>query len=171
MIGHVDFEERFAEVLHTLGIENIADRFTWALSGGQAHTTTLAAVLALRPDIVVVDEPVAELDPARAHEIYRQLQELNEQGLTVITIEHHAEFIAQYAKSVVLMADGAPVWHLDIDEAVNRTDELEEHGIPAPQVVQVCSTMGMERAPRDVPTAARMLEDRGLATGMVTALP
>lgn len=169
--GRADFEERSAEVLHTLGIENIADRFTWALSGGQAHTTALAAVLALRPDIVVVDEPVAELDPARAHEIYRQLQELNEQGLTIITIEHHAEFIAQYAKSVVLMADGAPVWHLNIDEAVNRTDELEEHGIPAPQVVQVCSTMGMERAPRDVPTAARMLEDRGMATGMVTALP
>ncbi|NLE98164.1 MAG: ABC transporter ATP-binding protein [Propionibacterium sp.] len=166
--GHPDHAERVAEVMEQLDLEPLAGRFTWALSGGQAHTTALAAVLALRPEIVVVDEPVAELDPARAHEIYRSLQWLNEElGLTIITIEHHAEFIAQYTKSVVLMADGAPVWHLDIDEAVNRTGELAEHGIPAPQVVQVCSALGVERSPRDVDTAASLLTSRGLTAAPV----
>lgn len=161
--GLADHAERTAEVIATLGLEDLAGRFTWQLSGGQAHTTALATVLALRPDILVVDEPVAELDPARAHEIYQQLQRLNEDlGLTVITIEHHAEFVAQYARSVVLMADGAPVWHLPIDEAVNRTQELSEHGIPAPQVVQTCTALGVEFAPRDIPSAATVLRDAGV---------
>lgn len=170
--GHDDHAERTAEVMDQLDLAPLEKRFTWALSGGQAHATALAAVLALRPDVVVVDEPVAELDPARAHEIYRQLRRLNEElGLTVITIEHHAEFVAQYAKSVVLMADGAPVWHLGIDEAVNRTGELQRHGIPAPQVVQVCSAVGADRAPRDVAGAANLLRERGLVPGPVVAEP
>lgn len=161
--GLPDHAERTAEVIDTLGLGELAGRFTWQLSGGQAHTTALAAVLALRPQILVVDEPVAELDPARAHEIYRQLQRLNEElGLTIITIEHHAEFIAQYAKSVVLMAEGTPVWHLPVDEAVNRTEELEQHGIPAPQVVQVGRAAGLGRTPRDIPTAVGRLRENGV---------
>ena len=145
--------------METLELEELAKRFTWSLSGGHTHTTALAAVLALKPEIVVVDEPVAELDPARAHQIYRQLQELNEAGLMIITIEHHADFIAQYAKSVILMSDGAPVWHLPIEEAVNRTAELEEHGIPAPQVVQVCSALDIHPSPRTVGVAREMLRE------------
>lgn len=155
--GHEDHAERSAEVMGTLNLHELGERFTWSLSGGQAHTTALAAVLALRPEIVVVDEPVAELDPARAHEIYRQLRELNDAGLTVITIEHHADFIAEYAKSVILMADGSPVWHLPIQEAMNRTDELEKHGIPAPQVVEVAVALGISDAPRTVSAAADVL--------------
>ena len=157
--GHHDHAERSREVMETLGLEELAKRFTWSLSGGHTHTTALAAVLALKPEIVVVDEPVAELDPARAHQIYRQLQELNEAGLMIITIEHHADFIAQYAKSVILMSDGAPVWHLPIEEAVNRTAELEEHGIPAPQVVQVCSALDIHPSPRTVGVAREMLRE------------
>ncbi|MDO5678014.1 MAG: ATP-binding cassette domain-containing protein [Propionibacteriaceae bacterium] len=161
--GHPDHAQRTAEVIATLGLEDLAGRFTWQLSGGQAHTTALAAVLALRPEILVVDEPVAELDPARAHEIYQRLQFLNEEhGLTIITIEHHAEFIAQYAKSVVLMSDGAPVWHLPVDDAVNRTEELERHGIPAPQVVQVGRGAGLARAPRTIGAAVEQLRAAGV---------
>lgn len=161
--GHADHEARTAEVISSLGLEDLAGRFTWQLSGGQAHTTVLAAVLALRPEILVVDEPVAELDPVRAHDIYQRLRWLNEElGLTIITIEHHAEFIAQYANSVVLMADGAPVWHLPVDEAVNRTDELARHGIPAPQVIQVGRGAGLAQVPRDIPSAVHALHAAGV---------
>ena len=161
--GHPDHVARTAEVITSLGLEDLAGRFTWQLSGGQAHTTALAAVLALRPEILVVDEPVAELDPARAHDIYQRLRWLNEElGLTIITIEHHAEFIAQYANSVVLMSYGAPVWHLPVDEAVNRTDELARHGIPAPQVIQVGRGAGLGQVPRDIPSAVSALQAAGV---------
>lgn len=151
--GLAEHAERTASILNVLGIDHLSDRFVWQLSGGQAHLTALGSVLSLAPDVVVVDEPVAELDPARAHEVYRRLAELNEAGLTVITIEHHAEFIAEYTSSVILMADGAPVWHLPIDEAMQRSDELVEHGIPAPQIVQACRKLGLAHAPRTVDAA------------------
>lgn len=156
--GRADFAERTSSIMTRLRIDHLADRFVWQLSGGQAHLTALASVLALEPRVVVVDEPVAELDPARATEVYERLTELNRtEGLTVITIEHNAEFIARYASSVVLMADGAPVWHLPVDEAVNRADELARHGIPAPQIVRACHELGIREAPRTVEAAATLL--------------
>ncbi|MFN3216165.1 MAG: ABC transporter ATP-binding protein [Acidimicrobiales bacterium] len=135
--GLEDFADRSAEALDQLGIGHLASTFIWQLSGGQQHLTALAGVLAMRPQVIVVDEPVAELDPARAEEVYRMLTRINhELGTTVVVIEHHAEFIARYARSVALMADGALRWHLPTREALGRADELEAHGIPAPQVVE-----------------------------------
>ena len=96
--GMADYRQRTTEAMEMLRITELSDRFVWQLSGGQAHLTALASVLAMRPDIIVVDEPVAELDPARALEIYQRLEILNQQhGITVVTIEHHAEFIAHCA--------------------------------------------------------------------------
>ncbi|WP_277246395.1 ABC transporter ATP-binding protein [Micrococcus terreus] len=156
--GLVDHRERAWEALAMLGITELADKFIWQLSGGQAHLVALAAVLAMRPRLMVVDEPVAELDPARAEVIYERLTELNEQhGITVVTIEHHAEFIARYAHSVVLMADGAPRWHLPVDEAFARSDELERHGIPAPQTVRAVRALGLPSSPRTVAAATVQL--------------
>ena len=156
--GHADYRERTEEALAQLGISHLREKFVWQLSGGQAHLVALAAVLALRPEVIVVDEPVAELDPARAREIYLRLRDLNERhGITVITIEHHAEFIAEFARTVVLMADGAPVWHLPVQEAMNRHADLAAHGIPAPDVVALSAAVGADPVALDVPGAVGAL--------------
>ena len=160
--GLADYAERTAEAMELLGIAHLSDKFVWQLSGGQAHLTALAAVLALRPSIIIVDEPVAELDPARAREIYLRLRELNDRGITIITIEHHAELIAEFAKSVVLMADGAPVWHLPTQEALDRSDELAQHGIPTPPMIDVARTLGARHVPRSVPSAVSWFREREL---------
>ncbi|MFV0285935.1 MAG: ABC transporter ATP-binding protein, partial [Demequina sp.] len=160
--GMPDYAERATEAMEMLGISHLADRFVWQLSGGQAHLTALASVLAMRPRIIVVDEPVAEVDPAGAHALYERLTELNQvHGITVIVIEHHAEFIAQYAKSVVLMHDGAPVWHLPAPQAAARAAELAAHGIPAPQIVAACEGLELAAAPRTVDEAAAVLRTAG----------
>ena len=162
--GMVDHAERALEAMETLGISHLADRFVWQLSGGQAHLVALASVLAMRPRVIVVDEPVAEVDPAGAHTLYQRLTELNERhGITVIVIEHHAEFIAQYAKSVILMDDGAPVWHLPAPQAAARATELAAHGIPAPQIVDACEGLDLQAAPRTVAEAAAVLRTAGAA--------
>lgn len=156
--GHADHRERTDEALEHLGIAHLRDQFVWQLSGGQSHLVALAAVLALRPEVIVVDEPVAELDPSRAREIYLRLRELNERdGITVITIEHHAEFIAEFARSVVLMADGAPVWHLPVQEAMDRHQDLAAHGVPAPDAVALSAAAGARPVALDVPSAAAAL--------------
>ena len=170
--GHADYRERTDEALEHLGIAHLRDQFVWQLSGGQSHLVALAAVLALRPEVIVVDEPVAELDPARAREIYLRLRELNERdGITVITIEHHAEFIAEFARSVVLMADGAPVWHLPVQEAMDRHADLAEHGVPAPDAVALSAAAGARPVALDVPSAARALRPLLLTRPRPTAQP
>ena len=156
--GHADHRERTEEALAQLGISHLRDHFVWQLSGGQAHLVALAAALALRPEVIVVDEPVAELDPARAREIYLRLRELNRrEGITVITIEHHAEFIAEFARSVILMADGAPVWHLSVQDAMDRHRDLADHGVPAPDVVALSAAVGARPVALDIPSAAAAL--------------
>jgi len=166
--GRTSYRDDSDAALDSLGISGLADRHVWQLSGGQAHLTALAGALALKPEVIIVDEPVAELDPARAEEIYERLTELNrDHGVTVITIEHHAEFVARYARSVVLMAHGSPVWHLPVDDALRRTDELEMHGIPAPQAVQLVRGLGMDAAPRTPADAAALLADRPIAPDAV----
>lgn len=161
--GHADHAERTVEAMEAMGIDALSNRYVWQLSGGQAHLAALAGVLALRPEIIVVDEPVAELDPERAEEIYRRLRALNrDHGVTVVVIEHHAEFIARYAESVVLMAHGAPVWHLPTGDALQRIGELEAHGIPAPQAIAAVHALGVAAAPRDPQEAADLLRERGV---------
>src|SRR5699024_395193 len=145
------------EALEQLGVSHLRDSFVWQLSGGQAHLVALAAVLAMRPEVIVVDEPVAELDPAPAREIYLRLAERNRpHGINVVAIEHAAEFSAEFARPVVLVADGAPVWHLPVQESMDRHGDLEAHGIPAPDAVALTAAVGQERVALDVPSAVTM---------------
>ncbi|MBI9114146.1 ABC transporter ATP-binding protein [Sanguibacter suaedae] len=162
--GLPDHAARTQEALEMLQITHLADRFVWQLSGGQQHLVAIAAVMVLRPQVLVVDEPVAELDPGRAAQIYECLARLNASyGTTIVVIEHHTDLVARYARSVVLMADGAVVWHLPVAEAMARSAELDAHGVPAPQVVQVARAF--ERTgpvPLTPADAARWLADRGI---------
>ncbi|GAA2231254.1 ABC transporter ATP-binding protein [Promicromonospora sukumoe] len=173
--GHADWATRTDGALAALGLEPIADTYTWQLSGGQQHLTALAGALALAPDVLVVDEPAAEVDPERAGAVYEHLARLNRDlGVTVVVIEHHAELVARYARSVVLMADGVVRWHLPVAEALSRTADLEEAQIPAPQIVAAARALvpevasGERRVPLTVEDAADLL--RPLADA-ATAVP
>ncbi|MGW2092173.1 ABC transporter ATP-binding protein [Promicromonospora sukumoe] len=170
--GHADWAARTDGALAALGLGPIADTYTWQLSGGQQHLTALAGALALAPDVLVVDEPAAEVDPERAGAVYEHLARLNRDlGVTVVVIEHHAELVARYARSVVLMADGAVRWHLPVAEALSRTADLAEAQIPAPQIVAVARALvpevasGERRVPLTVEDAADLL--RPLADAVV----
>ncbi|WP_152345742.1 ABC transporter ATP-binding protein [Brevibacterium sp. CFH 10365] len=163
--GCEDWWERTEAVLTDLGIAHIADAQTWQLSGGQQHLTALAGVLALAPDIIVVDEPAAEVDPLRASVVYDHLARLNERGITVIVIEHHAELVAKYAKTVVLMSEGQVSWCLPVAEALSRTADLEAADIPAPQVVAAARALvpdvarGIRAAPLTVEECAEAVRE------------
>ncbi|MEU6861216.1 ATP-binding cassette domain-containing protein [Glycomyces sp. NPDC046736] len=165
--GLADHRERSEAAMRLLGIDHLARKYVWELSGGQQHLTALAGVLAMDPAVIVVDEPVAELDPARAEETYRMLKRVNEErGTTIVVIEHHAEFIARYARSVVLMSEGNVRWHLPVREALGRTEELAEHGIPAPQIIAATSRLTPgSRVPLTVAEAAQGIRDAGLEPG------
>ena len=105
-------------------LEGREEEYVWQLSGGQTHLLALAGAVSLGPDILILDEPIAQLDPMHADRIYEVLRHLNQQGKTIIVIEHHTEYIADYCKNVLLMKDGQVQWMLPTGEALQQVEEL-----------------------------------------------
>ena len=104
---------------------------------GQTHLLALAGAVSLSPDILILDEPIAQLDPMHADRIYEVLRDLNENhGKTILVIEHHTEYIADYCKHVLLLKEGRVQWLLPTREALQRVEELEACNIFPPQVTQ-----------------------------------
>ncbi len=151
-----DYLERGREALSVCGLEGREDDYIWQLSGGQTHLLALAGAVSLRPDILILDEPIAQLDPSHADKIYGVLRELNEKhGKTIIVIEHHTEYIADYCRHVMLMRDGGIAWMLPTAEALRRVDELQACNIFPPQVTIAAHRMrqaGRLREENPLPT-------------------
>ena len=130
-----DYLDRGREALRQCGLQGREDDFIWQLSGGQSHLLALAGVLSLQPEVLILDEPIAQLDPGHADRIYAVLRRLNrEYGKTILVIEHHTEYIADYCKHVLLLKDGRVQWMLPTDDALQRVEELQSCNIFPPQV-------------------------------------
>lgn len=130
-----DYKERGMRALERCGLEGKENAYIWQLSGGQMHLLALAGAVSLGPDILILDEPIAQLDPAHADKIYEILKDLNETwGKTIIVIEHHTEYIAEYCKHVLLLKEGKVQWKLPVREALARVEELKSSDIFPPQV-------------------------------------
>ncbi|WP_223868818.1 ABC transporter ATP-binding protein [Paenibacillus sp. UASWS1643] len=135
--GLPNYRELGEQALAMCGLDTIHNRYIWELSGGQKHLLALAGALSLDPDILIVDEPVSQLDPQHARLIYECLSRLNtEYGKTIIVIEHHTEFIADFCEDVVLMDKGRVLWNLPVKEGLNRIADLERLGIQPPEVTR-----------------------------------
>ena len=139
-----DYLERGRQALSQCGLEGREEEYVWQLSGGQTHLLALAGAVSLGPDILILDEPIAQLDPMHADRIYEVLRHLNQQGKTIIVIEHHTEYIADYCKNVLLMKDGEVQWILPTGEALQRVEELEACNIFPPQVTQAAYRLKSE---------------------------
>lgn len=140
--GLPDYRARATRALELCGLTPLATRFIWELSGGQKHLLALAGALSLEPDILIVDEPVSQLDPQHARQVYEVLRRLHRiYGKTIIVIEHHAEFIADYCHDVCLIEQGRVVWQLPVHEALNRLDDLHRLGIQPPEVTQTAAAL------------------------------
>ncbi len=130
-----DYLDRGRQALAQCGLQGREADFIWQLSGGQTHLLALAGVLSLQPEVLILDEPIAQLDPQHADRIYGVLRTLNEQyGKTILVIEHHTEYIADYCKHVLLLKDGGVRWKLPTDDALQRVEELQGCNIFPPQV-------------------------------------
>lgn len=150
--GFPDYKERAMHALELLGISHLKDQTVWELSGGQKHLTALAGALALDPEVLIIDEPVAQLDPQHATEIYDKLKYLNESlGKTIITIEHHTEFIANYCKQVALIEDGRVKWHEDVRTGLLKITERHGAKIYPPQVTQAAMLLNDYRTKDELP--------------------
>lgn len=143
--GLSDYKERGMWALEVTGLTSLANEYIWELSGGQKHLLAIASVLSMKPKIVIVDEPVAQLDPQHAEEVYKVLKKLNEElGMTVIVIEHHTEYIANYCHSVLMLDQGQVLWKEPVKLALSKVEELVQYNIYPPQVTQAAHVLKVD---------------------------
>lgn len=128
--------ERIAWALEAMHITHLADRSPYALSGGQQQRLVIAAALALRPAVLVLDEPTAQLDPPATEELSELLRLLANQGTTIVVAEHRLEWIAELVDRVVVLeagqviADGTP-------DTVLVDPLMRAHGIGQPRAAVI----------------------------------
>ena len=125
-------EERVKEVLKLLEIEKIKDKNPYELSGGQGQKVALASIIAMDPEILVIDEPTSQLDPKGTEDIFKIIELLAKNGKTVILVEHKIELIGEYAKKIVVLDEGEIILKGDTKEVL-RNKLLMEKEIAMPQ--------------------------------------
>ena len=105
------------------------------LSGGQKRRAAIAGVLAMAPEVLILDEPTAGLDPRGRDEILQQIKELQAQtGMTILLVSHSMEDVAEYVDRIVVMNKGKVMYDDVPKEVFAHYKELEEVGLAAPQV-------------------------------------
>jgi len=135
-----EVRERVKWAMSVVGLdfEEMKDRQTFALSGGQKRKVALAGILALKPKILVLDEPTAGLDPRSRNELLEKINRLNkEEKLTVIFVSHNMEEVARLADRVYVMADGRVVLTGTPKEIFTDKEKLIKHQIGTPETVQI----------------------------------
>ena len=132
-------EKRAREALQLVGLkEKYFDHSPFDLSGGQKRRAAIAGVLAMRPKVLVLDEPTAGLDPKGRDEILDQIAYLHkESDLTVILVSHSMEDIARYADRLMVMNHGEKVFDGAPKDVFEHYKELEAIGLAAPQVTYI----------------------------------
>ena len=137
------------EALKQLGIgEELLDVSPLALSGGQKRRVAIAGVLAMEPEVLILDEPTAGLDPRGRDEILELLATLHrERGITVILVSHSMEDVAQYVERLIVMNQGRAVYDGTPEEVFSHYKELEKMGLRAPQVTYVMEGLAKRNVP------------------------
>ena len=138
-LSEAEINERVLEAIKFTGIsEDMLDKSPFELSGGQKRRVAIAGILAMRPEVLVLDEPAAGLDPRGRREILGGLSKyVNESGITLILVSHSMEDMAYYCDNVVVM-NGARVFASGtVSEIFARADELESIGLDIPVISKI----------------------------------
>lgn len=138
-LSKTEIKERAEEALEMVGMDGSFYRQSpFELSGGQKRRVAIAGVLAMRPDVLILDEPTAGLDPKGRDEILEQISDLRiRRGLTVILVSHSMEDVARYADRLMVMKAGEKVMDGAPKEIFRHYKKLERMGLSAPQVTYI----------------------------------
>ena len=135
--------ERVAEAAHFTGLtEEMLNKSPFDLSGGQKRRAAIAGIIAMRPDVLVLDEPAAGLDPRGRREILGRLSEyVSSRGASLILVSHSMEDMALYCDSVVVMNRGRVYKSGSVSEVFAMSDELSSLGLNVPTVSRIASAI------------------------------
>ena len=114
------------KILKLLEIEKLRDKNPYNLSGGQKQRVALASIIAMNPDILVIDEPTSQLDPKGTEDIFKIINLMANEGKTIILVEHKLELIAEYAENILVLDEGEVILSGKAKEVLNNKILLEK---------------------------------------------
>lgn len=142
-LGNTEIDERVHEAAEYVGLKQMhLDASPFDLSGGEKRRGAIAGVIAMRPEILILDEPTAGLDPAGRDAILNLVKSYREQtGATVIVVSHSMEDVAKIATKVMVVHDARVAMYGTVEEVFSRAEELVQMGLNVPQITQVFSRL------------------------------
>lgn len=160
-MGSREIKSRVSETLALVGLAGMETCSVHSLSGGQKQRLALAAVLAGRPPVLALDEPISQLDPQGAAALLAVVEHLNKTlGITVVIVEHRLHEVMPLCRRVVVMAEGKIVWTGTRAEAFRRPELFLTHGLRLPQTVDICRQLGITAATAAIEGVVRLVQDR-----------
>ena len=151
-LNEKEIAERVEEALARVGLgqPGVAQKSPFELSGGQMRRAAMAGVLAMRPEILVLDEPAAGLDPQSREDMLQLIAGLHRQGTTVVMISHSMDDVARFATRAVVMEHGAVAMEGAPEEIFRHAERLTQMGLDVPSVCRLSlklRAMGIECPP------------------------
>lgn len=143
-LSEAEITERVKEAMELVGLDYEAkkDKSPFEISGGQKRRVAIAGILAMKPDILILDEPTAGLDPKGRDELFFQIKRLYEKNnITIVLISHSMEDVAKLVNRIIIMKNGRI--HLDSStrEAFSDVDDLKKVGLNVPQITELMDTL------------------------------
>lgn len=125
-----------------LDYEWVKDRSPFELSGGQKRRVAIAGILAMRPKVLILDEPTAGLDPRAREEILDEIYDIYKKTkITVVLVSHSMEDVFAYANEIVVLSKGKLIMHKTTDEAVKERDLLKQYDVGVPEITEFMFTL------------------------------
>ncbi|MCL2056022.1 MAG: energy-coupling factor transporter ATPase [Oscillospiraceae bacterium] len=151
-LGEKEVRERTVHALRLVGLpEEILEKSPFELSGGQKRRAAIAGVIAMEPEVLILDEPTAGLDPGGRDMILGMVKDYHrERKNTVLLVSHSMEDIAKYAPKVLVMNKAKVYAYDDVAKIFGKADQLERLGLSVPQITKICmklSSMGYDIPP------------------------
>ena len=139
-------EEKARDALQKVGLlESAYEKSPFDLSGGEKRRAAIAGILAMKPEILILDEPTAGLDPLGKRELLEFLKkEKNENKITIIMVSHNMDEVAEYAERMIVLSDGKVLLDGEPHEVFKNESILNEVGLMVPQVTSFCKKIGIE---------------------------
>ncbi len=134
-----EIAERVSEAARFVGLdEELLDKSPFDLSGGQKRRAAIAGIIAMRPEVLILDEPAAGLDPAGREAVFANIMDYKkETGATVIIVSHSMEDMARYCDDIVVMSEGRVMMQGNRDTVFADADKLGEAGLDIPQITKL----------------------------------
>lgn len=142
-LEEAEIQDRIKLAANFVGLDNeLLEKSPFDLSGGQKRRAAIAGIIAMKPEILVLDEPAAGLDPMGRDEIFESIVKYrNETGATVIIVSHSMEDMAKFCDELVVMAHSKVVMQGNCKEVFSNAEMLEEIGLAIPQITKLMMTL------------------------------